>query len=765
MGVMNKRAAFVLAFAATALLAACGGGGGGASSGGGGGVIPPPSTTPTPSPTPSTGTSNSSTIPVSTAPGNATLPPVGAYTGIISLPAANAATNLVLTASTVLPAGLPPVAGHLKPAKNARTTLSLGTPLLFISITPQANVSFNGTPGFTVSVPAAGAAAAAATYFIALYTGVWSTISGPVSVSGSGSVVFAATSTPVTLTAGVTYTFVLYSSSSVTGGSASPSASPTPTATPTPTAAPLSGSNVACTSFGTTTASIGVLPQTRELRRLPARAGTLRYVPGQIEVLYRSELPSMRTPRSATMMRTLNFSQTGQVLQVFAVDDAQVDATISALRNDPNVVSASRVALRYPSSSVRYLTNDPYFSEPLASNPGTGYAQPGPPCFEAQNVPGQWDMHQVGLDFAFGYSQAGSSVVNANALGNPSVTIAIIDTGADTTLKELSGKIVHQGCFVTGQPAANSCASATDITDYNGHGTDVSGIAAADAGNNYGFVGDGGNVSLMVYRIFPKGPPGGCDSNPTSSLCGASAVDEASAIADAVANHANVISMSLGASTADSSEQAAVANAIAAGVTVVAASGNETSSALDYPAGYPGVIAVGATGIVDSIPNGDSATASSAGETVAGYSNYDAIHPTTWGIVAPGGNPSQVTPAGCASGSGDCDYLHWIENIYSTSALFPSTQPYACTTDAAHSLFGETGDCRVLIAGTSMATPHVAGAVGLLLSVRSGLSPAQVAAALQASAHNIGDPHQGYGRLNVYKLIANALGDTSVPGP
>lgn len=749
MGVLNSRAAMLLAFAATALLAACGGGGGGgSSSGGGGGVVPPPTTPPT--------TSSSSTISAPAAGGSAALPSVGGYTGSISIPPSNATTNLTLTTSTVLPAGLPALADRLKPAKSIHVLASLGSALLYLSISPQANVTFTGQPGFSITLPSR-VSTAGLQFYLAFYSSPgWQAIAGPAAVSGQTLTFAAQSSGSASLSAGATYTFAIYSTT------ATPSPSPTPTATPV-----AGGTNVACTSFGTSTASIGLLPQMRELHRMPARAGALRYVPGQIEVLYRAGTQTDRTPQSATTLRTVNFSHTGQILHVLSVDDSQIDSTIDALRKDSNVISASRVALRYPSGANRYLTNDPYFYEPVATNPGSNYVQPTAPCFENQNVPGQWDMHQVGLDFAFGYSQTGSSVVIANAMGNPNVTVAVIDTGADTTLRELSaGKIVHEGCFVSGVATSNGCATPTDITDYNGHGTDVSGIAAADANNNFGFVGDGGNVSLMVYRIFPKGPPGGCDSNPSSSLCGASAADEASAITDAVMHGANVISMSLGDKDPDTtSEQPAVENAIAAGVTVVAASGNESRAALDYPAGYAGVIAVGATGIVDSIPNGDNATASAAGETVAGYSNYDAAHPTTWGIVAPGGNPNQGTPSACGTSGGDCDYLHWIENIYSTQALFPSTQPYACSTDPSLSLFGETNDCRVLIAGTSMATPHVAGAVGLLLSVKPGLTPAQVAAALKASAHNIGDPHQGYGRLNVYKLIANALGDTSVPGP
>lgn len=545
------------------------------------------------------------------------------------------------------------------------------------------------------------------------------------------------------------------------GGSSSGGGVPaTPTPTPTPTLGPLG--NVACTAFGTSTASSARQEQQIPKRR-PAMVTTQGFVSGEIAVQYRgsdARLPQSIDSSSLRETRTLALGHLGTTLRTYAVDDSKIDATLATLRSQPGVISASRIGTRHILSSHRYLTSDPYFSEPVPGSPPSGYVQPTAPCYESQSVPGQWDMHQVGLDFAFGYSQPGNSIApNANALGSPGVKLAIIDTGADLNHPELTGgKVVYQKCIITqtGIPAGTGCASVSDVTDYDGHGTDVAGIAAANISNGFGFVGDGGNISLMIYRIFPQDPAGGCEHS-NSAQCSASLADEAAAIGDAVANGAKIISMSLGGSGSDPTESAAVANAVAAGVVVVAASGNETKATLDCPACYPGVIAVGASALVDSVPNGSGKSSASPIEDVASYSNYDSTHSTTWGLVAPGGDPTSGDAQGCQAGSGDCDDLHWIENIYSTQT---TVQP-GCTTDASHSLFGETNDCRTLIAGTSQATPHVAGAVGLLLSVKPGLSPAQVAAALQASATNIGDPKQGYGRLNVYRLIANALGDSS----
>jgi subtilisin family serine protease len=144
------------------------------------------------------------------------------------------------------------------------------------------------------------------------------------------------------------------------------------------------------------------------------------------------------------------------------------------------------------------------------------------------------------------------------------------------------------------------------------------------------------------------------------------------------------------------------------------------------------VIAVGASALEGSTHS----------EGVAGYSNWTGSSGGGSGgayLVAPGGDPSSDK---------DADDLHWIENIYSSTAMSPG----ACSIDEA----GEAGDCRILIAGTSQATPHVAGVAALILGLRPSLTPAQVAADLCSTATNIGSSKQGCGRLNAGAALAKA---------
>ncbi|GAC1358744.1 MAG: hypothetical protein NVSMB31_19100 [Vulcanimicrobiaceae bacterium] len=489
-----------------------------------------------------------------------------------------------------------------------------------------------------------------------------------------------------------------------------------------------------------------------EPRLTATRIGSATYVPDQLAIQYnRSQInTSAVTTQGAhpeVVVRDFDYPKLGVMTRFIRVDPTQIASKITELRAQPGVKSVERVPYRYLTSSQPYFPSDPYFSEPKP--PANGIA----PYYESATSPGQWDMHAIGMENAFGYSLSGNTVAaNPKALGNPSIRLAVIDTGADVTLADIAGspnRIVRTECFIT--PSGGAQTNTTNVSDFDGHGTNVTGIAAADI-NGFGFVGVAPKISLMLYRIFPTQPSTGCPPGSTNPQCGASLNDEVAAINDAVANGANVINLSLGSTSPATAEQVAITNAINSGVTVVAASGNGDTAGvgqptLDYPAAYSGVIAVGASALDD--------TGSSPVEKISSYSNYQAGS-TTWGLVAPGGDPS---------GSSDSDFLHWIQNTYSLRAPAPS-QCRAALTPPQPDFFGESGNCSALIAGTSQATPHVAGAAALLMSVKGLQSPAQVKAALFASAHNLslGDK-QGAGRLNVYRLIAVGLGDPAPPAP
>jgi subtilisin family serine protease len=501
------------------------------------------------------------------------------------------------------------------------------------------------------------------------------------------------------------------------------------------------------------------------------------------------------TAAGGTLVHQLSFSNTGTTIHVLSVPAAQMTTVANALRSQSGVVNVAPTGMRRFATAVTtpYYPNDPYFdgftlpqnTVAAAENPPSTPAPAtfeAPPFVESASVPGQWDMHAIKLEHAFGYSQTGngSGIVNANALGSSTVKIAIIDTGEDPNHPELASKIGYQKCFITN--ANETAQSVTSFeTDPLGHGTDVAGIAAADTGNGFGFSGTGGNVEIWAYRVFPTPDDNCANENTTDAQCSADTTDIADAINDAVAQHVNVISMSLGGPAcspagvdSDPTEGAAIANAVAAKIVVVAASGNSGPGAVGTPACDTGVIAVGATSLADGSANGSGnslGTAANPVEYVATYSqtgSANTLHSvSSWGIVAPGGDPS-----GAAT---DSDDLHWIENIWTTTPYqsSPTDNNFTgeCTEDYPNSGV-TTGavDCRTLIAGTSMATPHVAGAAALILSATGGLgspyqSPTAMLQLLCSTADDIGSAIQGCGRLNVYNAMAVALNDPSPPTP
>ncbi len=762
-----------------AVLAACGGGGGG-----GGATVVPTQAPATPTPVPTTAAVS---IPVGAASSTTSLGSVASESATLGLAAASsgsgsATAQLALTA----PAGAPTLQSATRLPRAIGTTNL--TALLFIALTPTATLSFPSTPSFTFTFPSGFALAAGTAAYIAEYdptqpSAGWQPFLGPGTLSGT-TIAFAAVSRSVTFQANQTYLFVLFTTGAVIGvptAAPSPTPTPTPTATPTskasatPTPTPTASSSATVSAFacptGDGTSGFAQAPAVAsEAVRHAARHSRSGGATNLLAVSYERStalgntrsIAARESALGATVVHTLDFPHSHRYTRVIAVPADQAASIAAMLRSQAGVQSVSRTGERRSPLTVTHgyfpPTADPYFA---------GFIGTGPPYYTLAGTPGQWDMHAIGLEYAFAYSQAnnGSTKTNAAALGSPSVKLAIIDTGQDTLHPELAGKFVAQGCFIT--DLHNNQSHSNFTTDPDGHGTNVSGIAAAALGNGLGFTGAGGNVSLVGYRVFPTPDDSCLNDNTSDAQCGADTQDIAAAINDAVnVQHVNVISMSLGGGgctngvDSDSVEQAAITEAIAANVIVVAASGNDGLGSVSAPACDSGVIAVGASALADGQPNGAGNSNGTAGtpiEYVASYSNYGSpganLHNTAaWGIVAPGGDPS---------GNTDNDDLHWIENIW-TSTPFDANFAGSCTGDFGG---GTVHDCRTLIAGTSMATPHVAGAAALILSVNAAAygTPAAMKQLLCSTADTINDTHQGCGRLNVYRAMATALGDSPLP--
>lgn len=147
------------------------------------------------------------------------------------------------------------------------------------------------------------------------------------------------------------------------------------------------------------------------------------------------------------------------------------------------------------------------------------------------------------------------------------ITVAILDTGVALGHDALQGHLI---------PGWDMVADDADPQDEGpgfgwGHGTHVAGIVAHIAPD----------ADIMPIRVLNAAGRGN-----TFTL--------AYAIEWAVAQHADVINLSLGTQFDSQVLRDVIANAIADGVVIVAAAGNDNRSTPQYPAVYPGVISVSA---------------------------------------------------------------------------------------------------------------------------------------------------------------------------
>jgi len=379
---------------------------------------------------------------------------------------------------------------------------------------------------------------------------------------------------------------------------------------------------------------------------------------------------------------------------------AAASASLAATRG---IIEAKPIPARY----LQAVPDDQFFG------PAPPYTGPD------TSVAVQWDMYYTQMPKAWDITE-----------GSTSVRIAVIDTGYDANNIDICSKVMASAVYDLGTGNPDNAANAQDD---DGHGSDVSGIAASVTNNATRFAGVGWNVDLLEVRVFEQ--PTTSNPNPP----GAASPDIAAGINWAVAHGARVINMSLGApfppAPCDAGEQAAINNAVSSNVAVVVASGNNASNILTDPANCNGVIVVGASALDDTTN-----PASPQEKVAADYSSYESNK--TWGLVAPGGDPqgAQVT---CGNPLPLCDFLQWIFNAYSTTACCSNSVP------------ANAPNHETLIAGTSMAAPHVAGVAALMISIDPGISPAQINNILQANADDIcgGCDQEGAGRLNAWKAL------------
>jgi subtilisin family serine protease len=148
-------------------------------------------------------------------------------------------------------------------------------------------------------------------------------------------------------------------------------------------------------------------------------------------------------------------------------------------------------------------------------------------------------------------------------LGDPSVTIAVLDTGV-SQVPDLDGALL---------PGIDLVNNDADASDDNGHGTEVASVAAARTNNGVGIAGVCGRCSILPVKVL------GADGSGFASTV-------ARGIAWAVDHGARVVNLSAAGVADDPTLDAAIRDAVARGVVVVVAAGN-AGSADPAAGGYP----------------------------------------------------------------------------------------------------------------------------------------------------------------------------------
>lgn len=174
------------------------------------------------------------------------------------------------------------------------------------------------------------------------------------------------------------------------------------------------------------------------------------------------------------------------------------------------------------------------------------------------------------------------ALTTGNISGGAGVTVAVLDTGsiAHADFYRAAGSSIITDCVDFSNRRSNQIEGS--CTDGHGHGTHVTGtIAAAGGTDGNGIFGVAPGASIFSYKVLADNGFGYAD-------------DIARAIRVAADRGAEVISMSLGSSSASQDEIDAINYANSKGVLVVAAAGNSGPNAntIGYPAGFKEVVAV-----------------------------------------------------------------------------------------------------------------------------------------------------------------------------
>lgn len=227
-------------------------------------------------------------------------------------------------------------------------------------------------------------------------------------------------------------------------------------------------------------------------------------------------------------------------VDVFSVPGESKDALLKAFKSNPNVEFVEEDAGGY---GFPIVPNDPSYGS-------------------------QWHLANIHAADAWSIT-----------MGDPSIIIGFIDSGADYNHPDLAPNLIRGPSFTTD--------SSTSDDDY-GHGTATAGTASAVTNNLLGVASVAPNCKIIMVR--------GLDNNNYGYYSW-----WAQGITYLADNGARIINMSMGGVSTSSTMQSAVNYARGKGIIIIASAGNSGDTTPHYPAALVGVIAVSATDFSDNL--------------------------------------------------------------------------------------------------------------------------------------------------------------------
>jgi subtilisin family serine protease len=448
---------------------------------------------------------------------------------------------------------------------------------------------------------------------------------------------------------------------------------------------------------------------TTALSQSPALSQTSpigRTVPGRFIVTYRNgAIPA--TPRLAGAKLLQRHERLG--VAILQVAPANADQTRTTLAADP---------------AVQYVVEDRVVSaSSLTVRPAAISSSESDALY---NSPQGWAVRQVG-----GFGTA-SDPGPWNRTTGKGVRIAILDSGVDATHPDIAPNLALNLSEVDLSAATGLPSPCDDGSpqDQQGHGSWSASLAAAATGPDTGLVaGVAPSATVLNIKVLERMPSaaGDCASGEASGLLSW----VLAGIEDAVANGADIVSMSLGTLIDITTGEGAglqatfdhVTHAAAnAGVILIAAAGNDgfnlsNQRYIELPAQSRDVLAVVASTNPACAENLIANAACTPGPiTLPYYSNYGT--PLN-ALAAPGGS----YPAGPANDP--TQPSGWIYGACSTG-LPSNPQSYGC--------FGLGHAAYVQAMGTSASAPLAAGAAALILAANPTWTAEAVVSAMRSAA-------------------------------